>query len=62
MLKIPAPVFIVFYNGAEDMEERTELRLSQAYEHFEGEPNLELKVRVLNINADEYSDLSLTYF
>ena len=37
LLKIPAPVFIVFYNGAEDMEERTELRLSQAYEHFEGE-------------------------
>ena len=57
LLKIPAPVFIVFYNGAEDMEERTELRLSQAYEHFEGEPNLELKVRVLNINAGHNAEL-----
>ena len=57
LLKIPAPVFIVFYNGAEDMEERTELRLSQAYEHFEGEPNLELKVMVLNINAGHNEEL-----
>ena len=57
LLKIPAPVFIVFYNGAEDMEERTELRLSQAYEHFEGEPNLELKVMVLNINAGHNAEL-----
>ena len=57
LLKIPAPVFIVFYNGAEDMEERTELRLSQAYEHFEGEPNLELKVMVLNINAEHNAEL-----
>ena len=47
----------MFYNGAEDMEERTELRLSQAYEHFEGEPNLELKVRVLNINAGHNAEL-----
>ena len=57
LLKIPAPVFIVFYNGSEDMEERTELRLSQAYEHFEGEPNLELKVMVLNINAGHNAEL-----
>ena len=57
LLKIPAPVFIVFYNGAEDMEERTELRLSQAYEHFEGELNLELKVMVLNINAGHNAEL-----
>lgn len=57
LLKIPAPVFVVFYNGAEDMEEHTELRLSQAYEHFEGELNLELKVMVLNINAGHNAEL-----
>ena len=57
LLKIPAPVFIVFYNGAEDMEERTELRLSHAYDHFEGEPNLELKVMVLNSNARHNAEL-----
>ena len=51
--KLPAPVFMVFYNGTEEMEERTELRLSQAYEHFEGEPNLELKVMVLNAGHNE---------
>ena len=55
--KLPAPVFMVFYNGTEEMEERTELRLSQAYEHFEGEPNLELKVMVLNINAGHNEEL-----
>ena len=55
--KLPAPVFMVFYNGTEEMEERTELRLSQAYEHFEGEPNLELKVMVLNINAGHNAEL-----
>ena len=52
--KLPAPVFMVFYNGTEEMEE---LRLSQAYEHFEGEPNLELKVMVLNINAGHNEEL-----
>ena len=30
---------------------------SQAYEHFEGEPNLELKVMVLNINAGHNAEL-----
>ena len=55
--KLPAPVFMVFYNGTAEMEERTELRLSQAYEHFEGEPNLELKVMVLNINAGHNAEL-----
>ena len=55
--KLPAPVFMVFYNGTEEMEERAELRLSQAYEHFEGEPNLELKVMVLNINAGHNEEL-----
>lgn len=48
--KLPAPRFIVFYNGKSEAEERFEHRLSDAYENFSGEPELELKVTVLNIN------------
>ena len=48
--KLPAPRFIVFYNGRSEVGERFEHRLSDAYENFSGEPELELKVTVLNIN------------
>ncbi len=50
MVKIPAPHFIVFYNGTEKCPERQELRLSAAYEVKEEDPELELRVQVLNIN------------
>ena len=42
--KIPAPYFIVFYNGTEKQEEYWENSLSDAYENLNGEPRLELKV------------------
>ena len=48
--KIPAPQFIVFYNGNRKIGERMEHRLSDAYETSSGEPALELKVLVININ------------
>ena len=48
--KIPAPQFIVFYNGNRKIGERMEHRLSDAYETSNGEPALELKVLVININ------------
>ena len=48
--KIPAPKFMVFYNGTDDVEDRMELKLSSAYEHLAGEPDLELKVLMLNVN------------
>ena len=48
--KLPAPRFIVFYNGKSEVGEKFEHRLSDAYENFSGEPELELKVTVLNIN------------
>ena len=50
MQKIPAPNFIVFYNGMEKKADRWENRLSEAYENLVGEPKLELKVVTLNIN------------
>ena len=48
--KIPAPQFIVFYNGNRKIGERMEHCLSDAYEISNGEPELELKVLVININ------------
>lgn len=51
LIKIPNPQFVVFYNGAEEIPEKMELKLSDAYELTEEEPALELKVTVLNINA-----------
>ena len=48
--KIPAPRFIVFYNGEKQIGEQMEHRLSDAYENFSGDPKLELKVMVININ------------
>ena len=50
LIKVPAPHFIVFYNGTEKCAERQELRLSAAYELEEEDPELELRVQVLNIN------------
>lgn len=50
LVKVPAPHFVIFYNGTEKCAERQELRLSAAYEVQEEEPELELRVQVLNIN------------
>ena len=55
--KIPAPNFIVFYNGEEKKEDRWENCLSEAYENLSGEPKLELKVVTLNINEGSNREL-----
>ena len=55
--KIPAPYFIVFYNGTEKEEEYWENSLSEAYENLTGEPRLELKVITLNINEGHNKEL-----
>ena len=55
--KIPAPYFIVFYNGTEKVEDRWENALSEAYENLTGEPRLELKVITLNINEGHNKEL-----
>ena len=55
--KIPAPYFIVFYNGTEKEEEYWENSLSEAYENLSGEPRLELKVITLNINDGHNKEL-----
>ena len=49
-VKIPAPRFVVFYNGIDKQPERQLLKLSNLYMPTETEPMLELQVLVLNIN------------
>ena len=50
LMKLPTPRFVVFYNGTEEMPEKWERKLSDAYEKKEEVPCLELVVQVLNIN------------
>ena len=53
MIKIPVPHFVTFYNGLEKwIEDEDEIRLSDMYEIPTDNPELELKVRVININKD----------
>ena len=53
MIKIPVPHFVTFYNGLEKwVEDEDEIRLSDMYEISADNPELELKVRVININED----------
>ena len=51
MIKIPAPHFIVFYNGKQTQPESVEYRLSDLYEVKSPPFQMELIVRVININV-----------
>lgn len=57
-VRIPAPRFVVFYNGTMKQPERQWLRLSDLYEIPEENPMLELKVLVLNINKGNNEELT----
>ncbi|SFB82251.1 hypothetical protein [Butyrivibrio sp. YAB3001] len=50
LLKIPAPHFVVFYNGTDEMPETKRYILSDMYEDKSTPPELELTVKVFNIN------------
>ena len=53
MIKIPVPHFVTFYNGLEKwVDKEGELKLSDMYEIPVDDPELELKVHVININED----------
>lgn len=56
-IMLPAPHFIVFYNGKSPQPERQVMRLSDAFRVQEGEPQLELRVLVLNINEGYNAEL-----
>ncbi len=49
-VELPAPQFIIFYNGEKDQPDRSILKLSDAYSVKEEHPALELTAVMLNIN------------
>ena len=57
LVKIPAPKFIVFYNGKQKQPERKVYKLSDAFSKKQDEPELELTVTVLNINAGNNAEI-----
>lgn len=50
LIRIPAPRFVMFYNGVAYQPEIQTLRLSDAYEKKQENPELELTVTAYNIN------------
>lgn len=58
LVQIPNPKFVVFYNGTDPIPERMEQKLSEAYFHQTEEPELELRVTVLNINLGHNRELA----
>ncbi len=57
LVKIPAPRFVVFYNGMEKQPERKVYRLSDSFSKKQENPELELTVTVLNINAGNNAEI-----
>lgn len=68
---LPTPQCVVFYNGVKEMPEEGTLKLSDAFENKETRADVELTVRMLNINyghnrrlmekcrvLEEYSELA----
>ena len=51
IVRIPAPEFIIFYNGKDEMPERQLLKLSDMYNVKEEKPKLELEATLLNISG-----------
>lgn len=60
VVKIPAPKFLIFYNGVDERPEREVLTLSSMYQTEEAEPELELKATLLNINSGYNEKLKKT--
>ena len=57
LVPLPTPEFYTFYNGKEKWQKEQELCLSDAYIVKENEPNLELKVKVINIRPEEHHEI-----
>lgn len=57
LVKIPAPKFIVFYNGVDFQPELQILKLSDAFETDCEQPQLELIVSIYNINLGHNTEL-----
>ncbi|WP_050008031.1 hypothetical protein [Butyrivibrio sp. WCE2006] len=57
VIKIPAPRFVVFYNGEDMDDDISTYRLSDQYEKPLPTPELELVVTVININKNHNPDI-----
>lgn len=55
LIKLPTPQFIVFYNGAEEMDDEVTLYMSDSYADGRGSGCIECTCRVLNINRGHNS-------
>ena len=59
LIRIPTPRFVVFYNGEESYSTETEstMHLSNAYQQKVEYPELDLHVRVIDINLEKNSEV-----
>ena len=57
LVGIPTPKFVMFYNGTDEEAAQMELKLSDAYMQKVGDPDLELKVKMYNINSGKNPEL-----
>ena len=57
LIKIPNPQFVVFYNGATEKPDRTELKLSDAFEIKDDSSSFEWTATMININKNHNSTL-----
>ena len=58
LLSLPVPKLVVFYNGERDIEDETILRLTDSFPEDErGESDIEVRVRMLNINYGRNKEL-----
>lgn len=56
-ISIPAPEFIVLYNGKKNFPKQEIMNLSEAFKEKNQTINLELNVRVININYEKESEV-----
>lgn len=57
LVKIPNPRYVVFYNGTQEMPDRKELRLSDAFLHRQAGGDIEVVAHMLNVNDGHNREL-----
>ena len=57
LITLPTPQCVVFYNGEKEIPEEQTLQLSDAFESRKNEADVELSVRMLNINYGHNGEL-----
>lgn len=57
LIKLPTPIYVVFYNGNTEIGEERTLRLSDAFQHGNEQSKMELEAKVLNINYGHNQEL-----